>query len=231
MEQRFGARHAPPGTGDVQPILDQVAAGSLDHTGRDRPPCGQVEVVSQELLLLEQVVCALVHTLPGRWLQAPLRRTAADADRGSSRPPRSCTPPARLTRTSNPERRSPRTRMRKLRFHPLVCRRRHRRGHIGRESTLRRRIPVPHCGRPGRGAKAAPGLGGTARASVVKIPFKDVESNWVPYLLVPDVKECLAAVVAHGGSGVYAPGLDPHVVLVADPGGGVLAIQEMKVKE
>jgi hypothetical protein len=50
-EDSFGAGQAPPRSGDVEPVADQVAACSLDDPGRDRPARGQGLVVAQELLL------------------------------------------------------------------------------------------------------------------------------------------------------------------------------------
>jgi hypothetical protein len=38
-EDGFGAVQAPPCSADVEPVADQVAAGSLDHPGGDRPAC------------------------------------------------------------------------------------------------------------------------------------------------------------------------------------------------
>src|SRR5437868_572720 len=40
-EDGFGAVQAPPCPGDVEPVADQVAAGSLDDPGRDGPARGE----------------------------------------------------------------------------------------------------------------------------------------------------------------------------------------------
>jgi hypothetical protein len=39
-EDGFGALEPPSGSGDVEPVADQVAAGSFDDAGRDGPACG-----------------------------------------------------------------------------------------------------------------------------------------------------------------------------------------------
>jgi predicted enzyme related to lactoylglutathione lyase len=68
-----------------------------------------------------------------------------------------------------------------------------------------------------------------ARASVVKKPWKEVEPNWLPYLQVADVTATAKQVLEHGGEVVVAPMLDSdgsRVAIVADPTGGVFAIQE-----
>jgi len=73
------------------------------------------------------------------------------------------------------------------------------------------------------------GRDGVARAGVVKSPFKDVEPNWLPYVLVESVEETVAAIEKHGGEMVFAPGESADQVLaaiVSDPTGGVFAIQE-----
>jgi predicted enzyme related to lactoylglutathione lyase len=68
-----------------------------------------------------------------------------------------------------------------------------------------------------------------ARATVVKIPWKEVEPNWLPYLRVADIVASAKAVLAHGGEVVIAPMIDDDgsmVALVADSTGGVFAIQQ-----
>jgi len=57
-EDGLGALEPPAGSGDVGPVADQVAAGSLDHSGRDGPARGQGLVVTQELLIASQVADA-----------------------------------------------------------------------------------------------------------------------------------------------------------------------------
>lgn len=75
------------------------------------------------------------------------------------------------------------------------------------------------------------GRGGKARAGVVALPWKEVEPNWVPCLLVSDVIETLKKVQQHGGSVVFAAGGDPSYAIVEDRSGGVFAIQEQEVEK
>jgi len=73
------------------------------------------------------------------------------------------------------------------------------------------------------------GHGKTARASVVKTPWDDVDPNWLPYMQVADVTATAKRVLEHGGEVVIAPLVDSdgtRVAIVADPTGGVFAIQE-----
>jgi len=74
------------------------------------------------------------------------------------------------------------------------------------------------------------GQGGEGRAGIVKSLWKEVEPNWVPYLLVSSVADVLAAVEEYGGSVVFVPADNSTVALVADPTGGVFAIQEQEVR-
>ena len=78
------------------------------------------------------------------------------------------------------------------------------------------------------------GREGIARASVVKTPWEDVEPNWLPYLLVDDISKALKSVEKHGGSVVLYAANDPNnadVAIVADPTGGVFAIQQKENRE
>lgn len=68
------------------------------------------------------------------------------------------------------------------------------------------------------------------RASVVESPFPEISPNWLPYVKVDDVDMVAMDVIKHGGSVLVPPqrdDLDYHVAIVADPTGGVFAIQEM----
>ena len=51
FEDGFGAVETPAGAGDVHAVLDEMAAGALDHPGGDRPPSGQGGGVVQVGLL------------------------------------------------------------------------------------------------------------------------------------------------------------------------------------
>ena len=48
FQDGLGAGQSPAGAGDVQAVADQVAAGSFDDTGGDRPPGGEGLVVAEE---------------------------------------------------------------------------------------------------------------------------------------------------------------------------------------
>jgi predicted enzyme related to lactoylglutathione lyase len=74
------------------------------------------------------------------------------------------------------------------------------------------------------------GRGGKARAGVVRLPWPEVQPNWVPYLLVDDVPRVLDLVREHGGSVVLAGESDPKAALVADREGAVFGIQEREAK-
>jgi predicted enzyme related to lactoylglutathione lyase len=78
------------------------------------------------------------------------------------------------------------------------------------------------------------GMQGIARASVVKTPWEDVEPNWLPYLLVDDIDKTLKSVEKHGGSIVLYTANDANnadVAIVADPTGGVFALQQKENSE
>lgn len=72
---------------------------------------------------------------------------------------------------------------------------------------------------------------GRPRATIVEIPWDDVEPNWVPYVSVDDAREALRRATAAGGS-VLLTSDDvenedgPFAALIADPTGGVFAIQQ-----
>ena len=62
-EAGFGAVQAPSCSGDVEPVADEVAAGSFYYPGGDWPARGQGPVVAQELVLAGQVADAGVGTV------------------------------------------------------------------------------------------------------------------------------------------------------------------------
>src|SRR5215470_6282178 len=70
-EDRFGASESPPGSGDVEPVADQVAACSFDDAGGDGPSRGQGLIVAQVLVLAGQVADAGVKAR----LLAPARNS------------------------------------------------------------------------------------------------------------------------------------------------------------
>ena len=62
----FGSGQAPAGAGDVEPVGDQVASGTLDRAGRDRPPVVERGVVVKLVEVAGQVAVAGVDGLaPG----------------------------------------------------------------------------------------------------------------------------------------------------------------------
>ena len=75
------------------------------------------------------------------------------------------------------------------------------------------------------------GTEGKARANVVKLPWDDVEANWVPYIPVANVVETLQQIVAAGGAVMLqaeASEISGEVAIVVDPTGGVFAVQQMR---
>jgi predicted enzyme related to lactoylglutathione lyase len=68
-----------------------------------------------------------------------------------------------------------------------------------------------------------------ARASIVKTPLPNVESNWLPYLLVDDIITTIEKVRKAGGSVLLEPQRDDRnsdIAIVADPTRGVFALQQ-----
>lgn len=69
------------------------------------------------------------------------------------------------------------------------------------------------------------------RATIVQIPWEYVEPNWLPYVLVADGRETLQEILDAGGSVLFtsddvAEDTGTFAAIVADPTGGVFAIQE-----
>jgi predicted enzyme related to lactoylglutathione lyase len=67
------------------------------------------------------------------------------------------------------------------------------------------------------------------RATVVKLPWEEVEPNWLPYMQVASVLETAKSVLEHGGEVVIAPMIDDDgskIAVVADNTGGVFAIKQ-----
>lgn len=66
-------------------------------------------------------------------------------------------------------------------------------------------------------------------ASVVKTPLPNVDPTWLAYLLVADVSATTNAVLEAGGAVLLAPqkdGFNDDIAIVADPTGGVFALQQ-----
>lgn len=71
--------------------------------------------------------------------------------------------------------------------------------------------------------------GGRIRTGIVKNPWPDVEPNWLVYVLVENVRDTLEAASRAGGLTLLAPSEsldDGRIALLADPTGGVVAIQQ-----
>lgn len=74
------------------------------------------------------------------------------------------------------------------------------------------------------------------RATVVRIPGGNVEPNWLPYVIVADGRATLQSVRNAGGfvlmsSDEVANDAGAFAAIVADPTGGVFAIQEMEANQ
>jgi len=72
------------------------------------------------------------------------------------------------------------------------------------------------------------------RAGIVQKPWDDVASSWLVYVRVSSVAETLDRVAAAGGSVLLGPRTSSSggkVAIVADPTGGVIAVQEQVERE
>jgi predicted enzyme related to lactoylglutathione lyase len=69
------------------------------------------------------------------------------------------------------------------------------------------------------------GTEGKARATIVTLPWDDVEPNWLPYVPVADAAATLQEITAAGGA-VLVQSADVDAAIVMDPTGGVFAIQQ-----
>jgi predicted enzyme related to lactoylglutathione lyase len=71
------------------------------------------------------------------------------------------------------------------------------------------------------------GRDGIARATVVESPWPEVPPNWLPYLLVDDLAGTIDAIEANDGKVLIPPSAssDGDVAIIADPTGGVFALQ------
>lgn len=66
-------------------------------------------------------------------------------------------------------------------------------------------------------------------ATLVKSPLPDVEPNWLAYILVKDVDATARAALKAGGAVLLPPqkdGFNENVAIIADPTGGVFALQQ-----
>jgi predicted enzyme related to lactoylglutathione lyase len=72
---------------------------------------------------------------------------------------------------------------------------------------------------------------GKPKTGIVKLPWDDVDSHWLPYLRVADVGATVERVKSAGGKVLVAPSMDydeGRVAIVSDPTGGVFAIQSRR---
>ncbi len=72
---------------------------------------------------------------------------------------------------------------------------------------------------------------GYRRGGIVKIPWKDVEPEWVPYIAVDDIEGIVKQVEDLGGRLLLAPEFDTiesKVAIIADPSGAPLGIQQLQ---
>ena len=72
------------------------------------------------------------------------------------------------------------------------------------------------------------GSDGKARATIVPLPWDDVDPNWIPYIPVSNVADTLQRITGAGGSVLLKSddsGDSVDVAIVMDPTGGVFAIQ------
>lgn len=75
------------------------------------------------------------------------------------------------------------------------------------------------------------GTDGIARATVIQLPWDDVEPNWIPYIPVASASATLQRIIDAGGAVLVSSGSNQDAVAVAivmDPTGGVFAIQQME---
>jgi len=82
------------------------------------------------------------------------------------------------------------------------------------------------------GARIVLGTDGKARATIVSLPWDDVEPNWIPYIPVVNVADTLQRIHDAGGAMLLksddADG-SAAVAVVVDPTGGVFAIQQAEL--
>lgn len=82
------------------------------------------------------------------------------------------------------------------------------------------------------GERIVLGTNGRARATVVTLPWDDVEPNWLPYIPVADLSATLQRISDAGGTVLVKSGSSDSSVAVAivmDPTGGVFAIQQAEL--
>ena len=78
------------------------------------------------------------------------------------------------------------------------------------------------------------GTDGKARATVVELPWDDVEPNWLPHITVASVSSTLQRIVNAGGTVLVRSDESDKVgtaAIAMDPTGGVFAIQQWEVDQ
>lgn len=71
---------------------------------------------------------------------------------------------------------------------------------------------------------------GKPRAGIAKIPWDDVQPNWIPYIVVEDVVAITHKAIALGATLIMEPDSafpDNEVAILADPSGAVFGIQQV----
>lgn len=78
------------------------------------------------------------------------------------------------------------------------------------------------------------GTDGKARATVVKLPWDDVEPNWLPHIAVASMSSTLQRIIDAGGTVLVRSGETDKAgtaAIAMDPTGGVFAIQQWEVDQ
>ena len=86
--------------------------------------------------------------------------------------------------------------------------------------------------RPGRSAPGSEATwiyasGGRPRARAARMPFEKVPAQWLPYVVVKDLKAALARVTELNGHVLRKPGAKgPQFAVVSDPGGAAFILEQ-----
>jgi predicted enzyme related to lactoylglutathione lyase len=81
------------------------------------------------------------------------------------------------------------------------------------------------------GERTVLGTDGKARATIVSLPWDEVEPNWIPYIPVANVAATMQRIVDAGGGVLMQSGGAAAVAIVMDPTGGVFAIQQTEIEQ
>jgi predicted enzyme related to lactoylglutathione lyase len=84
------------------------------------------------------------------------------------------------------------------------------------------------------GERIVLGTDGKARATIVSLPWDDVDPNWIPYIPVANVADTMQRIVDAGGGVLVqsgGSGSAAAVAIVMDPTGGVFAIQQTELDQ